>query len=251
MRTILVTGGTGTLGRPTTARLRAAGHDVRVLSRRPGPGRTVGDLTKGTGLREALDGVDTVLHLATSQSRADVAQTQNLLEALRPSGIEHLIVISIVGVDRIPLAYYRAKLELERLVEQSSIPYSLLRATQFHDLVDRVFTAQRFLPFLLAPSMRLQPIAIEDVATRLTELAGAQPTGRVADIGGPEQHSVGDLARLWRHAAGSRRPIVPLRLPGKAFRAFARGDAMTGDQTYGRKTFADYLADSRATEVDR
>jgi uncharacterized protein YbjT (DUF2867 family) len=251
MRTILVTGGTGTLGRPTTAHLRAVGHDVRVLSRRRGPGVSTGDLTKGTGLREALTGVDTVLHLATSQGRADVAQAQNLVEALRPSGVEHLIVVSIVGVDRIPLPYYRYKLEMERLVEQSSIPYSLLRATQFHDLVDKVFTAQRFLPLLLAPSMMLQPIAVEDVATRLTELVAAQPAGRVADIGGPEQRPVRDLARLWKHAAGSRRPIAPVRLPGKAFRAFASGEAMTGDTRYGRKTFADYLADRFASRVDR
>ncbi|GAA3542337.1 SDR family oxidoreductase [Kribbella ginsengisoli] len=243
MRTILVTGGTGTLGRPATAKLRAAGHDVRVLSRRRGPGLTTGDLTTGTGLQEAFNGVGTVLHLATSQGRADVAQAQNLVEALRPSGVEHLIVISIVGVDRIPLPYYRYKLEMERLVEQSAIPYSLLRATQFHDLVDRVFSAQRFLPFLLAPSMRLQPIAVEDVATRLAELAAAQPAGRVADIGGPEQHSVRDLAAFWKQAAGSRRPIVPIRLPGKAFRAFADGLAMTGDTRYGQKTFADYLTD--------
>ncbi|WP_328323238.1 NAD(P)H-binding protein [Kribbella sp. NBC_00382] len=251
MRTILVTGGTGTLGRPTTASLRAAGHDVRVLSRSSGPGLTTDDLTKATGLREALNGVDTVLHLSTSQRRADVAQAQNLLEALRPSGVEHLIVVSIVGVDRIPLPYYRYKLEMERLVDRSSIPYSLLRATQFHDLVDKVFTAQRFLPLLLAPSIDLQPIAVDDVATRLTELADAQPAGRVPDIGGPEQRSVPDLARLWKQAAGSHRPVASIRLPGKAFRAFATGAAMTGDTKYGQKTFTNYLTDRFATEVPR
>lgn len=251
MRTILVTGGTGNLGRPTTARLQGAGHDVRVLSRRSGPNLTTGDLTKGTGLREALNGVDTVVHLATSRGSADAAQTRNLIEALRPSGVEHLIVISIVGIDQIPLAYYRSKLETERVVEQSGLPYSLVRATQFHNLVDQVFTAQRFLPVLLAPSIKLQPIAVDDVATRLTELAAGQPTGRVPDIGGPEQRSVRDLARIWKQAAGSHRPVVPIRLPGKAFRAFAAGAAMTGDTTYGQKTFADYLTDRFTTEVTK
>ncbi|NEA32742.1 NAD(P)H-binding protein [Streptomyces sp. SID13031] len=242
MRTILVTGGTGTLGRPTTARLRAAGHDVRVLSRRRGPGLTTGDLTKGIGLREALNGVDTVLHLATSLGRADVTQTQHLIESLRPSGVEHLIVISIVGIDQIPMPYYRAKLETERLVQESAIPYSLLRATQFHHLIDQVLTAQRFLPLLLTPSVRLQSIAVEDVATRLTELAAAHPAGRVPDIGGPEQRPLVDFARAWKQAAGSHRPIVPVRLPGKAFRAFARGAALTDGTPYGQKTFADFLA---------
>ncbi|MFI5707713.1 SDR family oxidoreductase [Kribbella sp. NPDC051620] len=251
MRTILVTGGTGNLGRPTTARLREAGHDVRVLSRRSGPGLTTGDLTKGTGLREALNGVDTVLHLATSRGTADADQTRSLVEALRPSGVEHLIVISIVGIDQIPLAYYRSKLETERLVEQSGLPYSVLRATQFHNLVDEVFTAQRFLPLLLAPSIRLQPIAVDDVATRLTELAAAPPAGRVPDIGGPEQRSVPDLARLWKQAAGSHRPITPIRLPGRAFGAFAAGAAMTGDTTYGQQTFADYLTARFSAEASR
>ncbi|MEV8371702.1 NAD(P)H-binding protein [Kribbella sp. NPDC056861] len=243
MRTILVTGGTGTLGRPTVAQLRAAGHDVRVLSRRRGPGLTTGDLTKGTGLREAVSGVDTVLHLATSLGRADVTQTQHLIDSLRPSGVEHLILISIVGIDRIPLPYYRHKLESERLVTNSSIPYSVLRATQFHNLVDQVLTAQRFLPLLLAPAVRLQPIAVDEVASRLTELAAAPPAGRVEDIGGPEQQSVPDLARLWRQAAGSRRPVVPLRLPGKAFRAYADGAALTSGAAYGQKTFTEYLAE--------
>lgn len=242
MRTILVTGGTGHLGRPTVQSLRAAGHDVRVLSRKRGPGLTTGDLTKGTGLREALNGVDTVLHLATSQGRADVTQTKHLVDSLRPSGVEHLIVISIVGIDRIPLPYYRYKLATERLVTESSIPYSVLRATQFHDLVDRVFSAQRFSPVLIVPSVRLQPIAVEDVATRLTELAAGQPAGRVPDIGGPQQQSVRDLARAWSQAAGSRRPIAPIRLPGKTFRAFADGAAMTSNPPYGRQTFADFLA---------
>ncbi|WP_020386266.1 SDR family oxidoreductase [Kribbella catacumbae] len=241
MRTILVTGGTGTLGRPTVQRLRAAGHDIRVLSRKHGPGLVTGDLTTGQGIKEAVNGVDTVVHLATSLGRRDVAQTQNLIESVRPSGVEHLIAMSIVGIDEIPLSYYRYKLESERLITQSSIPYSVLRATQFHDLIDQVFTAQRFLPLLLAPSIKLQPIAVEDIADRLAELVTAQPAGRVPDIGGPEQRSVPDLARAWKHAANASRPVLPLRLPGKIFRSYASGSAMTTGTPYGHQTFDDYL----------
>ncbi|WP_433022786.1 SDR family oxidoreductase [Kribbella sp. CA-294648] len=251
MRTILVTGGTGTLGRPTVTALRAAGHDVRVLSRRSGPGLTTGDLTKGTGLRGAVNGVDTVLHLATSLGRADITQTQHLIDALRPSGVEHLIVVSIVGIDRIPLPYYRHKLAVERLVEQSSIPYSVLRATQFHNLIDRIFTAQRFLPVLLAPAVKLQPIAVEDVATRLTALATAPPTGRAPDIGGPEQHTLPALAHLWKQAAKPHRPILPVRLPGKTFRAYARGAAIAETPPFGQKTFTDYLNDRLPSEAGK
>lgn len=251
MRTILVTGGTGTLGRPTVTALRAAGHDIRVLSRRSGPGLTTGDLTKGTGLREAVNGVDTVIHLATSLGRADITQTRQLVEALRPSGVEHLIVVSIVGIDRIPLPYYRHKLEVERLVEQSSIPYSVLRATQFHNLIDQILTAQRFLPALLVPSIKLQPIAVEDVATLLTTLAASPPAGRVPDIGGPEQTTLPALTRAWKTAARTRRPTLPIRLPGKTFHAYARGAALADTPPYGQKSFTDYLNDRFPSEAGK
>jgi uncharacterized protein YbjT (DUF2867 family) len=251
MRTILVTGGTGTLGRPTVARLRSAGHDVRVLSRRRGPGLITGDLTRGSGLTEAVNGADTVVHLATSLGRADVTQTQHLVESLRSSAVEHLILISIVGIDQIPLPYYRYKVESERLVSQSSIPHSVLRATQFHNLIDQILTAQRFLPLLLAPSVQLQPIAVEDVADRLTELVAASPAGRVPDIGGPQQRSMPDLARSWRRSAGSRRPIASIRLPGKAFRAFASGAALSDGTPYGQRAFDEFVADRFKTEVTR
>ncbi|TCM38261.1 SDR family oxidoreductase [Kribbella sp. VKM Ac-2568] len=243
MRTILVTGGTGTVGRPTVERLRRAGHEVRVLSRQRGPGLLTGDLSTGAGLREAVDGVDTVVHLATSRGHQDVAQLQRLLEVVGAAGIGHLVLISIVGIDQIPTPYYRDKVEIERLATESKIPYSILRATQFHNLVDEILSAQRFLPVLLAPAVKTQPIAVEDVAVRLTEIAGGAPAGRLPDIGGPEQTNLPALARAWKQAKGSRRPVVPLRLPGKAFGAYRAGAAYAFGAGYGRRTFADFLAD--------
>ncbi|WP_410787210.1 SDR family oxidoreductase [Kribbella sp. C-35] len=240
MTSILVTGGTGTLGRPTVARLRAADHQVRVLSRKPGPDRVVADLTTGVGLAAATGGADVIVHLATSQGRRDIQQTRNLLEAA--GGVQHLIVMSIAGIDRIPLAYYKHKLEAERLVAESGVPYTILRATQFHNLVDRVLTSQRFLPVVLAPAITLQPIAVEDVAVRLAELVDAPPLkGRAADIGGPERRPVVELAQMWKRSRSSHRPVVPLRLGGKTFRAFAAGAATVDGPAYGRITFADYL----------
>jgi uncharacterized protein YbjT (DUF2867 family) len=187
--------------------------------------------------------VDTVLHLATSNRRGDVQQALNLLEAARESAVGHLVLISIVGIDQIPLPYYRDKLEVERLVTESPIPSSILRATQFHNLVDRLFTAQKFVPFLLAPAVRLQPVAVEDVAARLTELAAIPPSGRVPDIGGPEQLAVPALARTWKRAKGSGRPVVPVRVPGKIFRAYASGAPLVHGPPYGRRSFAEFLAD--------
>jgi uncharacterized protein YbjT (DUF2867 family) len=240
MTSILVTGGTGTLGRPTVARLRAAGHQLRVLSRKPGPDRVVGDLTTGAGLAAAVDGVDVVLHLATSQGSKDVRQTRNLLDVA--SGVRHLIQISIVGIDAMPLPYYRTKLAQEQLVAEAGVPYTILRATQFHDLVDQVFRVQRFLPVLLAPAITLQPISVEEVAVRLAELVGQPPLkGRAADIGGPERRSAVDLARAWKQARSVHRPVVPVRLPGKTFTAFANGAGMVEGTPYGRITFEEYL----------
>jgi uncharacterized protein YbjT (DUF2867 family) len=243
MTTTLVTGATGALGAPTVTRLRAAGHDVHALSRRSGPGLTTGDLLTGTGIPEAVAGADTVLHLATGpRGKGDVQATRTLLKAATAAGVRHLVLISIVGIEDIPLGLYRDKVTIEGLVRESGLPYSILRATQFHSFVEAMFTVQHRSPVLLAPVFPLQPIAIEEVADRLAELAGSAPAGRVADIGGPEQRSLADLARLWAHATGTRRPVVPLSLPGKLFAAYRAGSSLVPGPAYGRQTFAGHLA---------
>jgi uncharacterized protein YbjT (DUF2867 family) len=247
MTTTLVTGATGTLGTPTVHRLQAAGHDVRALSRRHGPGLTTGDLRTGAGIAEALAGADTVVHLAAGpRGRGEVDMTRTLLAAAATAGVRHLVVISIVGIDDIPLPYYRGKVVIERLVRESGLPHTILRATQFHPFIEAMFTAQRRLPVVLAPAITVQPIAVEEVADRLVELAGSAPAGRVADIGGPEQHRVPDLARLWARTTGTRRPVVPVTLPGKTFAAYRSGAALVPGPAYGRRTFADHLADHPA-----
>jgi uncharacterized protein YbjT (DUF2867 family) len=242
MSTILVTGGTGTLGAPTVARLREADHDVRTLSRKSGSGLVTGDLNTGAGLAQALDGAATVLHLATSSRRGDVAATRNLIEAARQARVEHFVFISIVGVDDIPFGYYRDKVESERLIVESSVPYTILRATQFHSFVADLFAAQRRVPVILAPTFSVQPIAVDEVAERLVELAEKDPAGRVADIGGPTVRTLRDLAHAWARATGSKRPIWPLKLPGKTFAAYAAGHGLVPGPAYGRGRFEDYLA---------
>ncbi len=234
--TILVTGGTGGLGRPTVAALRSAGHEVRVLSRTAGDGRAGGDLATGSGLDQALRGVDTVLHLATSRSK-DIGQTTTLLSAAASAGVAHLVYISIVGVDRVPYAYYADKFACERAVEASGVPFTILRATQFHDFVAAVLRPQRRLPVLFSLNVPDQPIAVEEVAARLVDLAEGAPAGRVADIGGPEQLSFRELAQLWQRAHGTKKPIWTLRLPGGMFRAMRNGEHMTALPGYGSETF--------------
>jgi uncharacterized protein YbjT (DUF2867 family) len=242
--TTLVTGATGRLGRPTVARLSGAGHDVRSLSRRSGPGLATGDLLTGAGIAEALDGVDVVVHLATGPRRDEVG-TRTLTAAAAAARVRHLVHISIVGIDDIPLGYYRAKLAAERVVEGSGVPHTILRATQFHDLVVALFAVQRVTPVLLAPSFAVQPIAVEDVAERLVELAGSAPAGRVPDIGGPEVRRLPDLARVWQRSVRSRRPVVPLTLPGRVFGGYAAGANLVPGVPYGRTTFEEHLAAAR------
>jgi uncharacterized protein YbjT (DUF2867 family) len=240
MTPVLVTGATGTLGVPTVSRLRTAGHEVRALSRRTGPGLVTGDLVTGAGLDGALDGVGTVLHLATG--RQDVLAAQHLVAAARAGGVRHLVFISIVGVDEIPFGYYRQRVTIEELVSSSGIPFTIQRATQFHSFVERFFTGQRFSPVLFVPAMSVQPIAAEEVAARLVELASGAPAGRVADIGGPAARPLREFAVLWRRAAGVRRPVVPVTLPGRTFRAFAAGHGLVPGHAYGRMTFEEHLA---------
>ena len=245
MTTTLVTGATGTLGTPTVARLRDAGHDVRALSRRTGPGLTTGDLRTGEGLPVALTGADTVVHLATGpRGKGDVEATRTLLTAAADAGVTHLVLISIVGIDDIPLPYYRDKVVIERLVVESGLPFSILRATQFHEFVAGLLQAQRLMPVLAAPAIPLQPIAVDEVAARLVELVDAGPSGRVPDVGGPEQHQLPDLARVWAAAQGTRRPVVPVRLPGKILAAYRAGHALVPGQPYGHGTFAEHVARS-------
>ncbi len=233
--TILVTGGTGILGRPTVELLRAAGHDVRILSRSTG-----GDLSTGAGVTGALEGVGTVLHLATSASTRDVRQTQRLVDAARATGVTHVVYISIVGVDTVPYSYYRAKFACEQIIEASGIPFTILRATQFHSFVAMIPRAQRRLPVIFSLNAPDQPIKVEEVAERLVELVAAAPSGLVADIGGPQQLTVREAIAIWQRAAGTRKPVWTIPLGGKMMRAMRAGEHMPGLPGYGRGTFAEY-----------
>ena len=249
--TILVTGGTGTLGRPTVELLRAAGHDVRILSRTAGQGRAVGDVTTGEGLTAAFAGIDTVLHLATSTGSKDPLQTQNVVDASRAAGVTHLIYISIVGVDVVPYSYYRAKLASEKVIEESGIPFTILRASQFHAFLRLFIDLQKKMPMIVAIDAPDQPIAVEEVAARLAELVEGGPSGHVADIAGPEQLQLKDAIATWQRHAGTRKPVWTMPLFGKTIRAFREGHHMTGLPGYGTETFETYAArEARGTNEE-
>ncbi|MFI0486962.1 SDR family oxidoreductase [Actinomadura sp. 9N215] len=249
---ILVTGASGTLGRPLTRLLAEAGADVHGLSRRtraPEDGVTwhKGDLRTGEGLDAALAGAETVVHCASEPLRMkrDLPAARLLIDAARRQGAPHLIYISIVGVDKIPYRYYMTKYAVERLIEGSGLPYTILRTTQFHTLPYMALDAVTKVPGVIAlpKGLRDQPIDVGEVAERLAELALAGgPARRVDDMGGPEVLTAEEMARAYLKARGLRRPVrVPLPLPGRAGRGFREGHHLAPGHAVGRRTWQEFL----------
>jgi uncharacterized protein YbjT (DUF2867 family) len=253
MKRILVTGSTGTLGRPVTGLLRSLGAEVRGLSRRPGQASHQGDLATGTGLDAALDGAGTIVHCASDTrgfGKTDVQGTRHLLDAAARAGHPHVIFVSIVGVDRIPYPYYRVKLEAESLIE--AYGGTTLRATQFHDFVLGGARLAARLPFVPAPDVPVQPISTRDVAARIAELVDSPPAaGRVADLGGPEVLRAPGLFRSYLQAVGSRRRVVPVRLPGAAFRAFREGHHLAPGNASSGERWSGFLTTISGTPTER
>lgn len=249
MGSILVTGGTGTLGRSVVRLLRDAGREVRVFSRRARPegevGWASGDLLTGRGVDEAVAGVETIIHCASDPGRPrnDIEGARRLIAAAARAGSPHLVYISIVGVDRMAFGYYKAKLRVEGMVEGSGLPWTIFRATQFHHLVLSLLKPLARLPVVPLPAATsFQPVEPAEVAAHLVELAGGGAQGRVADMGGPEVRDAGDLARAYLRARGRRRPVLRVPLPGSAAAALRRGANLAPDHATGRRTWEEFLA---------
>lgn len=242
MAVVAVTGGTGTLGRHVVATL-GPDHDVRVVSRRSGDGRAVADLTTGAGVAAAVAGADVVVHAASDtrrSGRTDEVLTRNLLAALEPS--THLLYVSIVGIDRIPYRYYGRKLACEQMIEASGRPHTILRITQFHELIAMVLTAVERWPVAPLPtSFRFQPIGAVDAATAVVDAVRNGPVGRAADVGGPQVMTVDDMVQVWRQTRGRPRRVVPVRLPGRIAAGFRRGDNTVPANAAGTQTWSDYV----------
>jgi uncharacterized protein YbjT (DUF2867 family) len=204
----------------------------------------VGDLTTGQGLGDACEGADVVVHAASDthrMGRADERQAANLLASAGGAG--HLVYLSIVGVDRIPYGYYRRKLACERLVAEGPVPSTVLRATQFHQLLAGAMRLLDRLPVAPLPlAFRFQPIAAGEVAARLAGLAGADPAGRVDDLGGPEVLTLGELARVWRSARGRPVRVVDVPVPGEVARGFRQGRNTCPDHAAGEETWERFAA---------
>jgi uncharacterized protein YbjT (DUF2867 family) len=253
---ILVTGGTGTLGKLVVPRLREAGAKVRVLSRQAreaggGVEFVRGDLDTGAGIDAAVAGAEVIVHCAGAQ-KGDGDKARALVVAAARAGTPHLVNISVVGADRVPqdsgldramFGYFGSKLAAEQVIAGSGLPWTTLRATQFHDLWLTVAQALARLPVIpVASGMRFQPVDAGEVAARLAELALGPPAGLAPDMAGPRICPMADMVRGYLRAVGKRRPLLPLRLPGKAAAAVRAGAILAPERAVGLITWEEFLA---------
>ena len=258
--TILVTGGTGTLGRLVVERLVDARRPVRVLSRsipdaakrRFGVEYVAADLEQDDGVDAAVAGVSTVVHLAGSGT-GDELKARNLVRAASGAGVGHLVYISVVGADRILVVsktdrnmfgYFEQKYAAERVIAESGIPFTTLRATQFDELVWMVAGMMAKLPVIPMPrKLRVQPVAAVDVAEHLVPLALGAPAGLVPDVAGPRIYGAAELVRGYLRAVGKRRAIMPIGLPGGAAKAMLGGANLSPERAVGTHTWEEFVAE--------
>lgn len=220
---------------------------MRQMSRRgTGPGGVRGDLATGFDLPTALAGAEVVVHAASDPRgdpwQVDVAGTRRLVEAVERDRLRHVVYVSIVGVDRIPYGYYRAKFAAEQVLLASGLPVTLLRVTQFHDFVDFLLETARRGPVLPVPmGWRVQPVDVGEVAQHVVDVVGRAPTGGVVEFGGPEELSAADVARTWAAARAPGTHVVATPVPGKLASAFRDGAAVPSGGERGRRTYAQHL----------
>ncbi|HTK09856.1 MAG TPA: NAD(P)H-binding protein [Ktedonobacteraceae bacterium] len=253
MATILVTGGTGDLGREVVSRLLARHHTPRVLSRQSHPDLpegteiVTGDLTSGSGLSAAVAGVDTIIHCASFPQGAqatDIGGTRLLVQAAHAAGSPHIIYVSIVGVDRATSGYYQAKYAAETIIAQSQLPWSIVRATQFHLFALRLIQslgADTLNVIPVPPNVRLQPVDIDDVAERLVALAEEGPAGYLPDMAGPQVLTLEEIIQTYLHRRGRKATLRTTELPDSLFATFSADSHMNPTSAAGTKTWDEFL----------
>ncbi|MCU1474496.1 MAG: nucleoside-diphosphate sugar epimerase [Amnibacterium sp.] len=241
----MVAGATGTVGRHVVRVAEARGHDVVRVSRATGV-----DVVSGLGLDAAVRGADAVVDVLNAPSILKqpavafvTATTRNLLAAEARAGTAHHVAVSVVGIDGVEAGYYAGKLAQERLVTASAVPFSLLRATQFHEFAEVILRQTRRGRVAIVPSALLRPVAASEVAERLVLAVEDGPGGRLRELTGPRDERLADLVR--RLAAAEGDPVHPIevRLPGTYWRAQRSGVLRGGpDADRGTISFEEWLA---------
>lgn len=208
---IVVIGGTGLIGSKLVAKLKQQGHEAVPASPKSGVNAVTGE-----GLAAALAGADVVVDVANAPSWEPAAvleffeqSSKNLVTAEAAAGVKHHVALSIVGTDRSPdIAYFLAKLAQETIVKASSVPYSIVRATQFFEFLGAIGEASAVGSNIVVPSALFQPIASDDVVDSLAEIATGRPLNGTIDIAGPEKAPFHEFVARRLKAAGDSRPVV-------------------------------------------
>jgi uncharacterized protein YbjT (DUF2867 family) len=232
---VAIAGGTGTVGAEAVRALEQRGHAVRALS--PHAAEHPVDLRDGSGLAAALDGVDAIINAANGKRDVLVNGTARLLAAAEDAGVRHYVGISIIGVERVGLGYYKTKVAQDELTQRSAVPWTIVRATQFHPFLASTFA--RTARFGIVPCLRfpIQPVDPRELGRVLAETAEAEPAQAITEFAGPEVVSACELARLWRQHTGSR--ALSVRLP--VLRSLRSGALTNPDARRGKVTFAQWL----------
>ena len=249
---VLVTGGTGAVGSEVVRRLRAAGHRARVLSRKPGEGEdwVQGDIVTGAGLELAVKDAEAIVHAASDATpprryqATDVLGTRRVVAMAREAGVRHVVYVSIVGVEGVGYPYYKGKLAAEAVIRENLIPWSILRATQFHTLMEIFLEYMSKVPWLATVpfTWQFQPVDPVEVAGRLVHVVTAKPAGMLPNFGGPEVRDFKSLATSWLRIRKPDKRLVNLPLPFAFSRQFAAGRLLSPENRDGTVTFEQYLA---------
>ncbi len=261
---ILVTGGTGMLGRLLVRELLERGREVRVLSRKPQPGVPagtpaapgeahwfVGDLHSGLGLPAALDGVTSVAHCAVG-SRGDAQMGAQLMIAASRAGNPHIVFHSATGAEAIRSNYYRDKRAMERLLEDGSLPWTVLRTTHMHEVIEAGLAHAARLPLMrVASDEKFQPVAGDEVAVRLADwCTGIIPGHHVPSLAGPQALTALELAEIWLKENRKTRKLVAMKLPGTEHEGWRIGAHLLGpERMVGDQTFVEFLVANREGQL--
>lgn len=240
---IAIVGGTGNLGKRVAEELVNRGHDVRILSRKS-PAYPV-DLVTGQGLKAALADCDAVVDASNAASNATdvlVHGTRKLLMAEKAAGVGHHVCVSIVGCDQIPMGYFRVKTDQEAVVKEGIVPWTIVRATQFHSYMAEMFRQANRWRILPMMQMKVQTVSVAEVAKLVADAAEDRPSHKTIEIAGPDIIDARELAKTWKSITGSRGIHLPIPLPGKAGKALRAGAATTKKPTVsGTVSFAAWL----------
>jgi uncharacterized protein YbjT (DUF2867 family) len=271
--TILVTGGTGHLGRRVVELLVRDGHRVRVLARRPQDDPAVswvqGDLATGEGIPEAVADVETIVHAAThspsaqrgrlkardlvrSPTDVDIRGTETLVHAAAQASVEHVIHVSIVGLERTArLPYSRVKLRAEGYVRSGGVPWSIARATPFYWLLERFLDNALNRPVAMVPrNVRMQCVDSDEFARFLVTCVTDGQRGERMDFAGPEALTMREMAEQFMAARGLDKRIREIRLPGRVERAITAGNTSSSGHR-GTRTWAEWLAQVHEPQHER